>query len=217
MFASWRGHARTSLAFPIVVTLLAIVASGVCLGAQAKPEGLEMPDKLPKLQGPVVVTTCGQSPGAMMVRMLCKQIQLACDQNDMLTAADLESASKTKDKAYKTLIITMGTSLKGMGAAGVDVDEEVARINALVATARKLGIFVIGAQIEGSSRRTDEYDEKSNRAVSPQSDLLIVRKEVDHDGYFTNVAKQKGIPIIRTKEAIDFGYVLKVLFSLPLT
>lgn len=217
MFASWRGHVRTSLAFPIAVTLLAIVAFGVCVGAQAKPEGLEMPDKLPKLHGPVVVTTCGQSPGAMMVRMLCKQIGLPCDQNDMLTAADLESASKTKDKAYKTLIITMGTSLKGMGAAGVDVDEEVARINALVATARKLGIFVVGAQIEGSSRRTDEYDEKSNRAVSPQSDLLIVRKEVDHDGYFTSVAKQKGVPIIRTKEAIDFGYVLKVLFSLPLT
>lgn len=213
-----RGRVRVRIlwASALIVMLGLGLASGVCLGGQAKPEGLEMPDKLPKLQGPVVVTTCGQSPGAMMVRMLCKQIGLPCDQNDMLTASDLESASKSKDKAYKTLIITMGTSLKGMGAAGVEVDEEVARINALIATARKLGIFVIGAQIEGSSRRTDEYDEKSNRAVSPQSDLLIVRKEVDQDQYFTNVAKQKNIPIIRTKEALDFGYVFKVLFSLPL-
>ncbi len=211
-----RARAGAVAASALVVLLLLGLTIGVCLGAQAAPEGLEMPGVLPKLQGPVVVTTCGQSPGAMMVKMLCKQIGLACDQNDMLTARDLESASKSKDKAYKTLIITMGTSLKGMGAAGVEVEEEVARIDALIATARKLGIFVIGAQIEGSSRRTDEYDEKSNRAVSPQSNLLIVRKEVDKDQYFTNVAKEKNIPIILTKEALDFGYVFKVLFSLPL-
>ncbi|MCR4424862.1 MAG: DUF6305 family protein [Firmicutes bacterium] len=200
----------------VVIGLVAVVlGSGSVHGQPPKPEGLEIPETLPTLSGPVVVTTIGQSPGSVMVRMLFRRIGVACVQNDLLTHEQLAQAGKDPKTAYKTLIMTMGTSLKGMGGAGVDVDGEVARCNALVAQARKSGIFIIGAQIEGSSRRTDEYDEKSNKAVAPQSDLLIVRSEVDKDGYFTNTAKQKGIPIVRTKEAADFEYVFRVLFSAP--
>jgi hypothetical protein len=74
-------------------------------------------------------------------------------------------------------------------------------------------MFVIGAQIEGLKRRTDDSDERSNKAVCAVADLLLIRKEIDHDSYFTNVAKQRGIPLIRTKEALDFRYALGTLFG----
>ena len=45
----------------------------------------------------------------------------------------------------KVLFITTGTSMKGMGAAGTDINDEIARINALIAEAKKQGIYVIGS------------------------------------------------------------------------
>jgi hypothetical protein len=45
--------------------------------------------------------------------------------------------------------------------------------------------------------------------------VLIIRREVDNDNYFTNMAKKNGVPIIRAKEAADFGYVFGTLFGSP--
>jgi len=78
---------------------------------------------IPKVELPLAVTTCGQSPGALMVWVLCKQIKLPCDRADLLKAEDLKSKAE-EGNPYKTLIITTGTSMKGMGAAGVDIDYE---------------------------------------------------------------------------------------------
>lgn len=188
----------------VVATFLAI---GACTIAAPAPAGLEMPASLPKLQGPVAVTTIGQSPGAMQVAMLLRQLKIQALQKDDLVPSELVG------KGYKVLVLTMGTSLKGMGAAGVDLNSEINRCNALVAEARKQKMFVIGAQIEGLKRRTDDSDERSNKAVCAVADLLLTRKEIDHDSYFTNVAKQRKIPLMQTKEALDFKYALSVLFG----
>jgi len=109
---------------------------------------------IPKVELPLIVTTCGQSPGALMIWVLSKQIKLPCDRKDLLTAEDLK-AKADESNPYKTLIITTGTSMKGMGAAGVDIDYEVARIEAIIEEAKKEGILIIGAHIEGMARRVD--------------------------------------------------------------
>ena len=193
----------------VIARLAVVVVLAMTLGVSAStaPAGIEMPAKLPTLSGPVVITTIGQSPGAMQVGMLLRQLKVQATHDDNLVVSGLAG------KGYKVLILTMGTSLKGMGAAGVDLGSEIARCNALVAEARKQKMFVIGAQIEGLKRRTDDSDERSNKAVCAVADLLLIRKEIDHDSYFTNVAKQKGIPLIRTKEALDFRYALGTLFG----
>ncbi|MEA4884500.1 MAG: DUF6305 family protein [Clostridia bacterium] len=202
---------RTAMVALIGVILLAGVASGEV--TIPKPAGIEIPAKLPQLKGPVAITTIGQAPGASWVNVLLKGLKIPSTMEDMLSPNDLVAASKNPSTAFKTLVLTMGTSGKGMGGAGVDIDAEIARCNALVTQAKKLGIFVVGAQIEGAARRTDQGDERSNKVVSSQSDLLIVRKEVDGDAFFTNAAKQRNIPIIRTVESLDFKYAFAVLFN----
>jgi hypothetical protein len=191
----------------LAVMLIAIATSGTC--AQP-PAGMEIPENLPKLEGPVAITTIGQAPGAMQIGLLLKQLGVT---NYVDTEENPLSADQLVGKGYKVLILHMGTSLKGMGAAGVDLNSEIARCNALVAEARKQKMFIIGAQIEGLKRRTDDSDERSNKAVTAVSDLLLIRAEIDHDKYFTNIAKDKKIPLIRTKEALDFRYALAVLFG----
>lgn len=207
-----RKTASTALITALTV-VLALAGCAVVLAAQL-PAGVEIPAKLPKAHGPAVVTTLGQSPGALMIKMLCGLVKLPCEEKALYTADELQAALKKKDTAPKALFITMGTSLKGMGAAGIDIDAEVKRVQGLIAVARKAGLLVIGTQLEGPSRRVDETDERSVKAVAPQSDVLLIRKDVNFDGYFTKTSKEKGIPLIQVGQAMDATHALKALFGL---
>ncbi|MBA7544850.1 hypothetical protein ES705_37211 [subsurface metagenome] len=168
---------------------------------------------IPKVELPLVVTTCGQSPGALMIWVLCKQIKLPCDREDLLTVEHLKAKAE-EGNPYKTLIITTGTSMKGMGAAGVDIDYEVARIEAIIEEAKKEGILIVGAHIEGMARRVDATDAASIATVIPESKLLLIREDSNEDGYFTKAAEEQGIPIITFKETLDLTDILKQLFNL---
>lgn len=161
---------------------------------------------------PIVVTTCGQSPGALMFKLVCDRAKLQCEQNDLLTAKDLKDQA-AKGAGYKTLVITMGTSMKGMGAAGTDINADIARIKALIQEAKKQGMTVIGAHIEGMARRVDSMDQLSIDSVAPISDIIIVTASSDEDGYFTKLANQKKIQLIKVKETIDLVNVLKDTFN----
>ena len=192
------------------IFLIAIVIMSFCLSMISY--ATEQPS-IPKVELPLVVTTCGQSPGALMVWVLCKQIKLPCDRADLLKAEDLKSKAE-EGNPYKTLIITTGTSMKGMGAAGVDIDYEVARIKAVIEEAKKEGILIIGAHIEGMARRVDATDAASIALVIPESNLLLVREDSNEDGYFTKAAEELDIPIITFKETLDLTDVFKKLFSM---
>jgi len=195
-----------------IFSLALVLILGLLLGLSLISLATEQPS-IPKVELPLVVTTCGQSPGALMIWVLSKQIKLPCDREDLLTAEHLK-AKADEGNPYKTLIITTGTSMKGMGAAGVDIDYEVARIEAVIQEAKKEGILIIGAHIEGMARRVDATDAASIATVIPESKLLLIREDGNEDGYFTKAAEEQGIPIITFKETLDLSDIFKQLFNL---
>jgi hypothetical protein len=195
-----------------IFSLALVLTLSLFFGLSQISHATEQPS-LPKVELPLVVTTCGQSPGALMVWVLCKQIKLPCDREDLLTAEHLRAKAE-EGNPYKTLIITTGTSMKGMGAAGVDIDYEVARIEAIIEEAKKEGILIIGAHIEGMARRVDATDAVSIATVIPESKLLLIREDSNEDGYFTKAAEEQGIPIITFKETLDLTDIFKQLFNL---
>src|SRR5512137_1141224 len=178
---------RTTLAFALA--LAAVAALGLASGAWAQPPA-------PKAQAPVLVTSCGQSPGPLKLTVFLKKLGIEYDYKADATDKDIAS------KKYKTLIIVTGASLKGMGAAGVSMKDELARTNALIAEAKKAGVLVIGSHVEGMERRAqgaapgDNSDELSIDAVCPKSQLMVVRKDGDEDGRFTAISKTTKIPLI---------------------
>jgi hypothetical protein len=194
-----------------IFSLVLVLTLSLCFGLSLISLATEQPS-IPKVELPLAVTTCGQSPGALMVWVLCKQIKLPCDREDLLTAEHLK-AKADEGNPYKTLIITTGTSMKGMGAAGVDIDYEVARIEAIIAEAKKEGILIIGAHIEGMARRVDATDAASIATVIPESKLLLIREDSNEDGYFTKAAEEQGVPIITFKETLDLTDIFKQLFN----
>ena len=160
---------------------------------------------LPTGELPLLITTAGQSPGAVTVSVLCKRNKIDNDFLNLVKAEDLTS------KSYKTLIITMGTSGKGMGAAGIDINDELDRIKKLIEEARKQNMLIIGMHIEGEARRTG-HCEKSIDLVAPRVDFLIVRSDGNKDGRFDLIAKEKQIPMITIEGIIELNDLLKGIF-----
>lgn len=167
---------------------------------------------------PVILTSCGQSPGPVRLKIFMQRLKMDFEYNLHVTAKDLVAA-KEAGRPFKTLIIVTGASLKGMGAAGVSIDDELARTKELIAEAKKQGLTVIGSHIEGMSRRSqgasagDNSDEQSIDAVCPNSDFMIVKKEGNKDGRFTAISKGKDIPLVLFELNKDISSVLEKVFK----
>jgi hypothetical protein len=167
----------------------------------------------PKASAPVLVTSCGQSPGATRVKVFLQRLQIDYDLKDTATVKDLAA------KPYKTLIVVTGSSLKGMGAAGVSIEDEIKRTGALIAEAKKKGMTVIGGHVEGMERRAknaapgDNSDEMSIDAVCPKANFLIVRKDGDEDGRFTTLGKKHNLPVVFFTQNMELNTVLKNVFG----
>jgi hypothetical protein len=172
----------------------------------------------PKAELPVLITSCGQSIGPTTIKVVLQRLKMAYE-IDPLATPELLRAKAQAGTPFKSLIITMGASLKGMGAAGIQIEDELARAAALIAEARKEGIKVIGAHIEGMKRRSqgaaagDTTDEQSIDAVAPNSDILLVLKEGNADGRFTVISNSKKIPLIEFDKTMDLIPALDKLFS----
>jgi Domain of unknown function (DUF6305) len=167
---------------------------------------------------PVLVTSCGQSPGPVKLKVFLSKLKLDYIYNLKASAADL-AAKKKQGTPFQSLVIVTGASLKGMGAAGVSINDEIERTKSLIAAAKKENIKVIAAHIEGMSRRSqgasagDTSDELSIDAVCPQAALMIIRKDGDEDGRFTTISKSRKIPMILFDKNMELEGVLRDLFS----
>ncbi|HOE14589.1 MAG TPA: DUF6305 family protein [Candidatus Saccharicenans sp.] len=172
------------------------------------PASFLLAQSKPLAQPPVLLTSCGQSPGPAMIKVFLQKLNIEFELNPLATAANLQQ-KKAASQPYGSVIIVMGASLKGMGAAGISIDDEIKRITQLIEEAKKEGITVIGAHIEGMKRRSqgasagDTTDEQSIDAVAPNCHLLLINKDGNSDGRFTAIAKAKNIPMIEIEKNVD--------------
>jgi hypothetical protein len=183
---------KTALAF--FVFLLVGGWCGTAALAQTAPEG-----KLP-----VVITSCGQSPDGFMLKILCDRTKLKVSYNAILKAEGL--------KDFKSLMVVMGGSAKGLGEAGIDEPQELERVKSVLAKATEQKTAVFGLHVGGEARR-GKLSEKFVELVSPRSDYLIVTEDGNKDGYFTKLSKEKQIPLMVIKDTQELGELLKKIFG----
>ncbi len=136
--------------------------------------------------GNIALTTIGQSPDAMMVKVVLKKMKVSPDTDNLLKAEGLEGK--------EILIAVVGGSSKGLGAAGIDKDQENQRATDLLSSARDKGIRVLIMHVGGAGRRGKLSDAFIVTAV-PFADELIVVEGANEDGLFDSLIEGKDIGI----------------------
>lgn len=137
-------------------------------------------------EGPTLLTSVGQSADVEMVKALMDNAGLEYTIEKVATAEDLGDA--------KTLILAVGGSSKGLGAAGIDENQELERALALVDDAKANDVKIIAMHIGGETRR-GELSDKFIEPICSQADYLIVVEDGNQDGLFTDIASSGGIPM----------------------
>lgn len=139
------------------------------------------------LAADVVLTPFGQSPDAMMVRVVLKKLGIDGRLEKILQADGLQEE--------KVLITVVAGSSKGLGEAGIDKDAEIARMKSVTDAARAKGMKVLVMHIGGKGRRGTLTDVFIEEAV-PMADKLIVVEGGDYDGLFTGLVEGTNLEII---------------------
>ena len=157
-----------------------------------------------KFQGPVLVTSFGQSTDGSMIEQVMKRLKtVAYTYNPPATSADLGGV--------KTVVIAVGNSTKGLGAAGISQDQETARAKEFMAAAKKAGVKVICCHIGGATRRGALSDAFADM-VLPLSSYILVKEDGNEDGKFTSFAAANNIPITLVYGSKDTVDAFKQIF-----
>ena len=112
----------------------------------------------------------------------------------------------------KTLVLAIGGSSKGLGAAGIDANQELERVNKLIAAADEKGMTIIALHIGGEARRGD----LSDKFVPPsfeKADYAIVVADGNKDGLMSDLASKAGIPMDEVTTMADVVEPLKAAFK----
>lgn len=125
---------------------------------------------------PGLVTSVGQSSDIAIVKVVLNtQLKLGLEAKPLAQASDLEG--------MKTLVVVVGASTKGLGAAGLDVDKEVVRGTALVRAAKARGMKVLVLHTGGEPRRGPTSNVMIE-AIVPMADHAAVVVPGNKDGLF---------------------------------
>lgn len=157
-----------------------------------------------QVSAPVLITSFGQSADVSMLDALMKKVGADYTFNATASADDVAN--------YKTVIIACGASSKGLGAAGISQEDELARANAIAQTVKDNGITVIAAHLGGASRRGALSDQFNDIALGVANYVMVV-EEGNDDGKFTDAATDKGVPITLLHSIADAITPLTELFG----
>lgn len=212
------------------------IAIAACAAALVVASGAAGQAAVFKAKPPVLTTSAGQSPDVTTLNIVMDEAGLQYDYCDVPTAemaaegvglGGRESGpgfhvESTTDKAkypagtpYGTLIVAIGASLKGMGASGLTLEGEEARLKKLLESCRQKKIAVIAVHIGGESKRgpAGSDNERMIDAVAPYADFLVAAKDGNKDGRFTKLAQARKIPYVEVDYALGLVDVLKKVFE----
>jgi len=156
------------------------------------------------LAADVVLTPFGQSPDAMMIRVVLKKLGVEGRLEKILQVDGLQDE--------KVLITVVAGSSKGLGEAGIDKDAEIARMKEVSQAARDKGMKVLVMHIGGKGRRGTLTDIFIVEAV-PMADKLIVVEGGDYDGLFTGLVDGTDLEIIPAPSVRETTEPLRVVLT----
>lgn len=186
-------------------TTAAPAATTAAAAAEAAPAGngaAEITEAM--AETPALLTSVGQSADVNVVETLMKKAEIECDLNATVTEDGLDG--------YKTLILAIGGSSKGLGAAGVDENQELDRVNKVIAKAQENGMTIVALHIGGSARRGTLSDKFIPDPLAA-ADAAIIVSEGDGDGLMKGILDSNGVAAAYVDNQVGAIEPLKVIFG----
>ena len=154
---------------------------------------------------PGFITSAGQTSDAAIVKVLANtRLKLGLDYDIAAKPQAIENA--------KTLVLVLGVSNKGLGAAGLSLEQEIERVKNIVAEAIKNNTRIISIHTGGTARR----GEASNQVIElcvPVSNVVIVVEGGNNDSFFTSLCEKNNVPLVQVPSIAEAGNVLMSLFA----
>ena len=139
------------------------------------------------LEGPVLVISVGRSADISIAKSMMARIKVDYD------IFETEAGKEPDLTGVKTVIIVPGVSTKGLGEAGIQLNDELDATKKIVDKVKAADVKVLVAHLGGSSRRDDLTDQFID-IVLPVADYIVALDEGNRDGKFTNFAAANNIP-----------------------
>jgi len=153
---------------------------------------------------PLLITSAGQSAEVQIASILAKRAGLTYTLSKLATEKELEN--------IKTLVLVLGTSMKGLGAAGLDKAKEKERVKILIEAAEEKNMPVFCLHLGGESRRGKLSDEMIN-VFLPFAKMAVVVKSGNKDGLFTKICEENKIPLTEVEKAAQAMKPFKEAFK----
>ncbi len=148
----------------------------------------------------ILITSIGQSPDARMINVLVSRFNIE--------AAYEQIATPEVVKDFKIIIAVVGGSSKGLGAAGIDKDQELARTKSLLKEIEEEKTNLLVMHIGGEARRGALSDAFLD-VIVPYADHLIIVESGNPDGYFNKMSEEYKIPLQSVQKIADTGELVK--------
>lgn len=158
----------------------------------------------PLFEQPLLITSAGQNAEILMASVLAKRAGLDSVLSKIASPKDLEN--------MKTIVLVLGASSKGLGAAGLDLAKEKERVNLLVEEAQKKNVPLLCLHLGGEARRGPLSDELIS-AFLPFAKMVIVAKSGNKDGFFTRICEKQDIALVEVEKTADVLTPLKDAFK----
>ena len=154
---------------------------------------------------PGLITSVGQSSDIAIIKALLNtKLKLGLDVNPVAKPSDFAGA--------KTLVIVIGASTKGLGAAGIDMDQEMNRTKTLLKTAREQGVRILAMHVGGEARRGKSTNDLIELVV-PESQHVVVVSTGNKDKFFNTLSAKGGIALTEVPSLAAAGDAVKSLFK----
>jgi hypothetical protein len=158
----------------------------------------------PTFKAPLLITSAGQSPDGQLAAILARRAGVEHTLSPMATVDELAGVG--------SLGVVVGASLKGLGAAGIDTNREKERVRALIAEAARRNIPVLFFHLGGDQRRGQLTDELVVEYL-PAAKWALILKSGNHDGLFTRLAREHGVPLFEVERTADGQEIVKAAFQ----
>ncbi len=191
---------------------------------------------VPKLGLPILTTSAGQSTDVTTLNIVLDEAAVMYDYCDVPTAemvadgvglggresgpgfhveSTIDQAKFPAGTPYKAVIFAIGASMKGMGASGLTLESEEARLKKVIEYCKARKISVVAAHIGGESKRgpAGSDNERMIDAVAPFADYIVVTADSNKDGRFTKIAEARKIPLTEVEYALGLVEIVKQAFQ----